>query len=141
MIGGAALKDTWGRTVSDDLAEDMKVLGIEDEIVDAPKESEVEDEAYEVWSDNLLTLRVFLRLESKWNIVAAPDGEMVRTGLWWPNVEGALRTTNGVPKRIWPEVVADLEAMEDAALQVMNKARQARREKRQRERDAATRQR
>lgn len=114
----------------------MNVLGISDEIADAPREDEVEDEGYEVWSDNLLTLRVFLRLESKWNVVAAPDGEMVRTGIWWPNVEGALRTTNGVPKRAWPEMVADLEAMESAALQVMNKARQARREERQRKLDA-----
>jgi hypothetical protein len=122
--------------VSDELAEDMNVLGISDEIADAPREDEAEDEGYEVWSDNLLTLRVFLRLESKWNVVAAPDGEMVRTGIWWPNVEGALRTTNGVPKRAWPEMVADLEAMESAALQVMNQARQARREERQRKLDA-----
>jgi hypothetical protein len=127
--------------VSDELAGDMNVLGISDEIADAPREDEVEDEGYEVWSDNLLTLRVFLRLESKWNVVAAPDGEMVRTGIWWPNVEGALRTTNGVPRRAWPEMVADLEAMESAALQVMNKARQARREERQRKLDAMNQQR
>lgn len=119
----------------------MKVLGISDEIADAPREDEVEEEGYEVWADNLLTLRVFLRLESKWNVVAASDGEMVRTGIWWPNIEGALRTMNGVPKRAWPEVVADLESMESAALQVMNKARQARREERQRKLDAVHQQR
>jgi hypothetical protein len=115
----------------------MTFFGAADEIAEAPREGEVEPERYQVWSDNWPTLQIFLRLHSKWNIVATSDGEMVRTGIWWPNIEGILRNTNGIPRRKWPEITADLEAMEDAALLVMNKARSERRRKRQEELDAA----
>ena len=111
----------------------MKMFGLEDEIAEVPREADVEDEGYEVWADNLQTLRLFLRLHSKWNMVAAADGEIIRTGIWFPNVEGVLRSTNGIPKRKWPEIIADLEAMENAALRVMSKARGERRERRLRE--------
>ncbi|WP_413672259.1 DUF1799 domain-containing protein [Massilia cellulosiltytica] len=115
------------------MADDMKFFGLDDEIADVPRETEVETESYTVWSDNLLTLQLFLRLENKWNVVIAPDGELIRTGIWFPNIEGVLRTTNGIPKRKWPEVLADLEAMEDAALEAMHKVQGERREKRLRE--------
>jgi hypothetical protein len=137
VIGGANDNPTGPRAVSDELADDMELLGLADEIAEAPRESDVEEERYEIWPDNWPTLRLFLRLHSKWNIVAAPDGELVRTGIWWPNIEGILRNTNGIARRKWPEVIADLEAMEDAAMRVMNAARAARRRKRQEELEAA----
>jgi hypothetical protein len=114
----------------------MKFFGMEDEIADVPRETEVEAESYTVWSDNLLSLRLFLRLENKWNVVIAPDGEIVRTGIWPAGVEWVLSTTTGVPKRKWPEFIADLEAMEDAALEAMHKVQGERREKRLQEMQA-----
>lgn len=115
----------------------MEFLGAADEIAEAPREGEVEPERYAVWRDNWPTLMIFIRLHSKWNIVAAPDGELVRTGIWWPNIEGILRNTTGIPRRQWPEIIGDLEEMEDAALRVMNKARDERRQKRLEELEAA----
>lgn len=118
----------------------MELLGLQDEIAGAARESEVEPERYPVWRDNMPTLHLFIRLHSKWNMVAAADGELIRTGIWWPNIEGILRNTNGIPRRKWPQIIADLEAMEDSALQVMNKAREERRKKRLEEIEAARRQ-
>jgi hypothetical protein len=115
----------------------MQFFGAADEIAEAPRAGDVEEKRYLIWADNVPTLTIFLRLHSKWNIVAAPDGELVRTGIWWPNIEGVLRNTNGIPRRKWPEITAELQAMEDAALRVMNKAREERRRKKAEELEAA----
>lgn len=109
----------------------MRVLGLSDELVGAPRDADAEQKCYEVWRDNLLTLNIFRSLHAQWHIVAAPDGEMVRIGLRYESIEVAFRNTNGVPRRRHAEMFADLQAMQDAALRVMNTARTERREQRQ----------
>jgi hypothetical protein len=119
------------------LAEDMRDLGLEDEIAGAPTEGEVEPDLCEIWRDNLPTWDVFLSLETQWDIVAAADGELVMTGIRYESIEVVLRNTNGVPRRQWAEIFANLRAMEKAALRVINKAREERRELRHDEWEAS----
>jgi hypothetical protein len=108
----------------------MRVLGLEEEIVGAPTEDELEPEVCEIWRDNLPTWNVFRALRTQWDVVAAADGELVRTALKYDRIEVVLRNTNGMPRRHWPTIFADLQAMEEAALTVMSKALEQRRQKR-----------
>lgn len=111
-------------------------MGLQDEIAGAPTEDEIEPEQCEIWLDNVPTWNLFYFLRTQWDIVAAADGEMVRTGLRYDRIEPALRNTNGVPRRQWAAIFADINAMEEAALVVMNKAIAARRQVRLEEMEA-----
>ncbi len=114
----------------------MRAFGAEEELADAPTEADIEPVKCEVWLDNMPTLGIFLALETQWDVVAAADGEMVRTGLMYDRAEVVMRHTNGVPRRQHASILADLMAMEKAALSVMGKAREARRAVRQAELEA-----
>ncbi|MDQ2822967.1 MAG: DUF1799 domain-containing protein [Pseudomonadota bacterium] len=115
----------------------MRFMALESEIADAPREADIEPEVCEIWADNVLTWNVFLALETQWDIVAAPDGELVMTGLKYDRAEVVLRYTDGAPRRQWATILTDLRAMESAALNVLNKARTARRVRRQEELEAS----
>ncbi|OON62281.1 hypothetical protein B0920_02040 [Massilia sp. KIM] len=117
------------------MAEELALLGIEDEIADAPREADIDEDVYVIWADNLPIWQMFRRLQNKWNFVAMPDNELIMTGIPYPNIEGMLRTSQGVKKKDWPGIIADIEAMEDAALTGFNEAVVARRKEKQRERE------
>lgn len=119
--------------MSNELAEDMAVLGISDEIADAPSEDDFEPAQYEVWTDNWKSLYVFLALETQWEMVYA-DGYLIRTGINYERIEIVMRNANGIPRRQWSGIFADIRNMERAALRTLNQERKARME-----RDAAQR--
>lgn len=104
------------------------MFGLADEIPPPPDHPQTND--YPVWRENWPIAQLFLCLTSQWDIVAAPDGELIRTGLKYDRVEVVLRNVNGFPRRRWPRIFADLRAMEVAALNVMSNARAKRRQKR-----------
>lgn len=99
------------------------MLGLADEIADAPTEDDVKEPDYEVWPENLTALNLFLSLENQWDIVVSPDGELIRTGIKTPAIEFKLKYQNGLPKKAHASLVQQLEWMERAALAVMNKER------------------
>lgn len=94
---------------------------------------EVDEECFEVWKDNAKTLAIFLSLRNHWHIVAAPDGELVRTGIRASAITLHLKHLFSVPAREWSTTIRMLRAMEDAALVVINKARADRRKRREEE--------
>lgn len=99
------------------------MLGLLDEIADAPTEEDVKEPDYEVWPENLTALNLFLSLEHKWDSVVSPDGELIRTCIKAEEVEFKLKYLNGVPKKVHARLVEQLDWMERAALAVMSKAR------------------
>lgn len=111
----------------------MRVFGLSDEIADAPSEDDVRPELYEIWPDNLKTLNVFLALSAQWEVVAAADGEMVRTRLLWESFEILMKYTNGIPRRERSKLFNDIRGMEKAALFAMDQELNKRRERREQE--------
>jgi hypothetical protein len=82
-------------------------------------------ELYEVWPDNVRPLRLFLALRRHWRVLAGGMGGMAWIGLDYVAVESVLRLM-GTPRRLWRRLFADLRAMEDAALPILNeKSREA----------------
>lgn len=118
----------------------MLAWDIADEIAEAPRE-EIEEEwpaeeCYPVWLDTWPELQIFLNLSSQWYVVAAPDGELVRTGIRRDAIEFEQRNAPKMLRRRWPEVIRHLRQMEREALNVMYKLRAERREKREQEAQA-----
>lgn len=101
----------------------MQLLGLSNEIADAPTEHDVKEPDYEVWEENLTALNLFLSLDNQWDIVVSPDGELIRTGIKPAAIELKLKYLNGVPKKTHFSLVEKLEWMERAAITEMNKAR------------------
>lgn len=108
----------------------MHLLGLAEEIADAPTEADVAEPDYEVWPENLKTLNLFMSLENKWDFVATADGELIRTGMKLSAIELKLKYSNGIPKKDYARYFEQLEWMEKAALSVMNQARALRVKKR-----------
>lgn len=101
----------------------MHRLGLADEVADAPTEEDVKTPDYEVWTDNLKALNLFLSLENQWDIVISPDGDLIRTGIKTVAIEFKLKYKNGYARKEYACLIEQLEWMEKAALVVMNKAR------------------
>lgn len=111
----------------------MLAFGLADEIADAPGEDDVESLAYPVWPENIKALNLFLALETQWDVVISPDGELIRTRLNYPSIDSVLARTNGIPKREWNQLHEQMRMMERIALKEMSEARIARQERRQAE--------
>ncbi len=71
-------------------------------------------DAFEVWKENEPSLRLFVRLGRCWRH-GALGGAL---GLDRPSVESVMRMT-GIKDRDRDEMLADLEVMEDAALEIL----------------------
>lgn len=104
----------------------MQLLGLEDEIADAPTEEDVEEPPYEIWPENQKALNLFMSLQNHWNFLATQDGEIVRTGIDLAALELKLKYTNGIAKKDYAHYFEQMAWMERAALAVMNKARSER---------------
>jgi len=68
--------------------------------------------AFELWEEHAETLGVFLACGTQWNHAGMTG---LRTGLHYPSVESVLRLTVSTERH--PEVFAQLQRMEHAALQ------------------------
>jgi hypothetical protein len=121
--------------VSDEVAKDMLVFGIADEIDDVPREDDFEGECYGYWPDTHLTLNVFLELQTQWEMVGV-EGELVRTGLRWAAVEILMDNTNGIPRKSRSAMFEQIRRMERAALNVFRAERKERLARLKQEADA-----
>lgn len=76
---------------------------------------------FEVLADNWDSLLFFLDLRTQWNVVAGMAGERI-TGLNYQAVESIMRIKQ-IKQKDKLELFRDLQVMESAALDVMNKAK------------------
>lgn len=90
-----------------------------------------EDEHFGVWDENWDTWLFFLGLSTRWDYLqltmAGPAGaahNVLRKGLPRTEIESAARL-GGWPRRAWPQLLADIEAMEQAVLRADAQRRQA----------------
>ena len=97
------------------MAEDLKLLGLYAE-ANAYADRQAED--YEIWQENLTTLRVFLALSTQWNVIAGLASVSTR-GLKYESVKDVLELMD-VARAEWPEVFDGLRVMEAAALKVFH---------------------
>lgn len=85
--------------------------------VESQEPDEAEPENFPVWADNREALEVFLRLRTQWR-VAVGMVETLYLGLDYAGLEAALRMIKTSDKRT---LFADLQVMEFAALEVLNR--------------------
>lgn len=74
------------------------------------------DRLFSVWVENADSLSMFIRMQTQWNVV---NGSFV--GMHYPSVEFLIRI-HGVENP--SALMDDLQAMELAALQVLNKRKE-----------------
>lgn len=88
--------------------EDAKVLGIAPPAMPVPEHTD-----FEVWQDNWPTLELFCRAGTQWRVTAMGNA----AGLDYVGLEAVARLSGF---QLTPEVFADIQAMERAALPVLN---------------------
>lgn len=98
--------------MQDDSAADLAAFGAPAEMVEAAQ-AEPDAGLFEVWEENAVTVMMFMRLQTQWNVV---NGAFL--GLHYPSVEFLFRI-HAVEDAA--AIMDDLQAMEMAALQVLNK--------------------
>ena len=77
---------------------------------------------FAVFEDNWESLMFFLRLKTQWNQIPLPAGGLLVTGLNYQAVQSVLQIQH-IPKFKWRGLFLDLQIMEKAALEVINKAK------------------
>lgn len=98
--------------MKDETASDLAVFGAPAEIV-AALEAKQNDGNFEVWEENAETFGMFLKLQTQWNVI---QGGFV--GLNYQSVEFLVKIHNIADPAAFMD---DLQAMEMAALRVLNK--------------------
>ena len=96
----------------DDTAADLAAFGAPAEIIEAMKK-DPEEEYFGVWEDNADVLVMFLRLQTQWHVI---QGAAI--GINYQSAEFLFKI-HAVQDPV--AMMDDLQAMELAALQVMNK--------------------
>jgi hypothetical protein len=86
----------------------MRAAGFEPE--------DYEGDVIEVWPENLPALQMFQRIGTRW-VVAGMGGV---TGLRWEAIYPLMDRLNLTPDA-WDALLSDLEVMERAALEVLNR--------------------
>jgi hypothetical protein len=86
----------------------MRAAGFEPE--------DYEHECIEVWPENVPALQMFQRIGTRW-VVAGMGGV---TGLRWEAIYPLMDRLNLTPDA-WDALLSDLEVMERAALEVLNR--------------------
>lgn len=77
---------------------------------------------FEVHEDNWVSFQLFTGLKTQWQIVAGFDRPYY-TGLYYPAVEAFFNLLS-IPKKQRPVLLADIQIMEQSALDVFNKPKQ-----------------
>lgn len=96
--------------MEDETASDLAVFGAPAEFIDS---IDTTKDDFEVWEENADALVIFMKLQTQWNVI---DGGFI--GLNYQSVQ-FLFTIGAVANQA--EMMDDLQAMEMAALQVLNK--------------------
>jgi len=96
----------------------LRAAGAPAEVLDAARPASAsDDEAFEVWPENLPTFEAFIALSHCWTWVAPAMGRPVRVGIPSAEIESTLRLLR-VKRRVRREMFIELRAMERAALEV-----------------------
>lgn len=77
---------------------------------------------FEIHEDNWLSFQLFTGLKTQWQIIAGFDRPYY-TGLNYPAVDSFFNLLS-IPKKQRPALLADIQIMEQTALEVFNKPRQ-----------------
>lgn len=101
--------------MEDDSAADLAAFGAPPEMVEALKPSQ-DDSLFGVWDDNAEAVMMFMRLQTQWNVIA---GAFI--GLNYQSAAFLFKIHSVANEA---EMMDDLQAMEVAALQVMNKRKE-----------------
>jgi hypothetical protein len=103
----------------------MAAFGLSDEIADMPVKH-YEQERFEIWKENHLSLKVFLAMSTQWDVNA--DGMQIN--LKYTSLPIVQSMMPNIPARRWPGIFNDIRIMESAALEVIFKKRQEQIDKR-----------
>lgn len=101
--------------MKDDTADDLAAFGAPAEMI-AAASPDPEAQLFGVWEENADTMVMFLRLQTQWHVIA---GGFI--GLNYQSAEFLIKI-HGVADAA--AMMDDLQAMEIAALQVMNKRKE-----------------
>jgi len=92
-------------------------ISLEDLLEMMPKpEGKPQAEDFEIWRDNLPALEIFLACHKQWRILTGVDKPWYQ-GLRYVEVEAVMRLKRVKDKAA---VFADLQVMEDAAVEALN---------------------
>lgn len=98
--------------MKDESADDLAAFGAPPEII-AAASPDPSEHLFGIWEENVEALMMFMRLQTQWNVV--PGGYV---GLNYQSAEFLFRIHNVADAAA---MMDDLQAMEIAALQVLNK--------------------
>lgn len=101
--------------MQDNSADDLAAFGAPAEMIEAVKGDD-QDKLFGVWNENAGVVMMFMRLQTQWNVV---NGAFL--GLHYPSAEFLIKI-HGVEDA--SAMMDDLQAMELAALQVLNKRKE-----------------
>jgi hypothetical protein len=101
--------------VQDDSADDLAAFGAPAEMIDAAT-PDPGAELFGVWEENAGVVVMFMRMQTQWNVT---NGAFL--GLHYPSAEFLIKI-HGVEDA--SAMMDDLQAMELAALQVLNKRKE-----------------
>lgn len=101
--------------MKDDTAADLAAFGAPAEMI-AAASPDPADQLFGIWEDNVDTAVMFMRLQTQWHVIA---GAFI--GLNYQSAEFLFKIHGVVDAAAMME---DLQAMEIAALQVMNKRKE-----------------
>ncbi len=102
----------------------LRAYGAPAEVIAAAQARQQQD-AYEVWADNVESVEIFLGLATQWRTVVVQPGGIaaapmvLMVGLEYAALESVLRL-RGVPPERHAAVFDDIQLMERAALEVMH---------------------
>lgn len=101
--------------MDDELARQFAMLGA---IIAPGADQSAEPEGFEVLPDNWISVCAFLACETQWRVLVAADVGLIRLGLDYVAVDVVLRHWEPANP---PPVLADLQIMEAAALDVFRR--------------------
>lgn len=103
------------------MIDDLKAFGAPQDVIDSMRER-APPAVYEVWPENMETLRVFLALQSSWDWLMPAMGAPARIGIRSTEIESTVRMM-GIRKKRRRSVLRDIRTMEQAALDVLSERR------------------
>lgn len=85
-------------------------------------QSQQNSDDFEVFEENWESVLFFLGLNTQWNLIGLPTGGSHITGINYQAVQSVLHIQH-IPKFKWRALFLDIQIMEKAALEVINKAK------------------
>lgn len=96
----------------------MRELGVTEDQIDSLSDEDEADGRFPVYPENWLTVEVFLRCASRWDIISGFSG-MFHQSLRTDGIESVLRLMQ-IPDSDKLEIFDNLRVMEAAAKEVLN---------------------